>query len=230
MNSKMNGGSRLRLYIDSVDRRDWERVMPRGVFYGVTTNPKVLAGRGVKFKIDTLAALAESAFELGAGEIHLQVWGREGTEMQKVGRELGGIDERVCVKVPATPIGIQCASQLIKERFRVTLTALHAADQALLAAGLGVDYAAPYLGRMNDGGLNGLEQILSMQRILNSLESPTRLLAASIRQIDDLVALAEGGLNTFTLLPGLIEELLQNDLTRMAADSFQDAVEGQTPS
>lgn len=219
--------SRLRLYVDSVDRQEWDRFLPFGLFYGVTTNPKLLASRGVKFEIETLASLAENAFEMGAEEIHLQVWGRKGAEMLAVGRELGGIDERVSVKVPATPDGIRSANQLIKEGIKVTLTALHAADQALMAAGLGAAYAAPYLGRMNDGGLNGLEEIIQMQRILDSLESPTRLLVASIRQIDDLVTLAKNGLYTFTLLPALIEKLLDNDLTRLAADSFQDAVESQ---
>jgi transaldolase len=145
--------------------------------------------------------------------------------MLNVGLELSGIDERVSVKIPITPEGIRSASQLIKQGIRVTLTALHASDQALIAAALGSAYAAPYLGRMNDGGLQGLQEIIRMERILENLDSSTRLLVASIRQIDDLVSLAENGLNTFTLLPSLIEDFLENDLTSLAAKSFQDAVD-----
>lgn len=217
--------SGLRLYIDSVDRMDWVAYLPTGLFYGVTTNPKLLAARGIEFKVNTLASLARDAFDLGAQEIHLQVWGRDSDQMLKVGRELSGIDERVSVKVPITPEGIRSAKQLIKQGIRVTLTALHAANQVLTAAALGADYAAPYLGRMNDGGLKGLQEIIRMERILENLDSSTRLLVASIRQVDDLVSLAENGLNTFTLLPSLIEEFMENDLTRMAANSFQDAVD-----
>jgi len=214
----------LRLYIDSVDSQDWADYLPTGLFYGVTTNPKLLAGKGCDFEVNKLAALAESAFDLGVQEIHLQVWGSSDQDLLAVGRELGQIDDRVSVKVPITPAGIRCASQLKNEGIRVTLTALHAAEQALIAAALGADYAAPYLGRMNDGGLNGLEEIIRMGQILNNLQSPVRLLIASIRQIEELVILAEKGLTTFTLLPALIEELLENELTRLAADSFQEAV------
>ena len=63
-----------------------------------------------------------------------------------------------------------------------------------------------------------------MQNIIKELNSPTRLLVASIRSVSDLVNLAEGGLNTFTLLPSLIDELLTNDLTELAADSFESVV------
>lgn len=216
--------SRLRLYVDSVDSQDWSAYLSTGLFYGVTTNPKLLAQNGIEFEVKTLADLAKNAFQLGAEEIHLQVWGREVEELREVGLSLGGIDQRVKVKVPITPEGIRCATQLIDQGISVTLTALHASQQALIAAGLGADYAAPYLGRMNDGGLQGAEEIIRMKRILDHLQSPVRLLVASIRQIEDLVMLAENGLNTFTLLPSLIEELLKNELTSLAAKSFQEAV------
>ena len=219
------GISKLRLYIDSVDSQDWEAYFPTGLFYGVTTNPKLLAGGGFDFKVKTLTDLANRAFDLGAGEVHLQVWGRNEREMLAVGRDLGDIDGRVKVKVPITPEGIRCAYQLIENGTQVTLTALHDAKQALIAAALGAAYAAPYLGRMNDGGLNGLEEILRMESVLRGLGSPTRLLVASIREIPDLVTLAEHGLNTFTLLPSLIDELIENELTNLAADAFQEAVD-----
>jgi len=221
--------SRLHLYIDSVDSQDWAAYLPTGLFYGVTTNPKLLAAEGIEFEVKTLGHLARKAFDMGAEEIHLQVWGTAFEEMLAVGLELGEISERVRVKVPVTPEGLRCTSQLIKNGIGVTLTALHAAEQALLAAALSADYAAPYLGRMNDGGLNGMEEIVRMQRILDHQCSSTRLLVASIRHIIDLVTLSENGLSTFTLLPSLIDELIQNDLTHLAAASFQDAVERSSP-
>jgi transaldolase len=222
----LNGKSTLRLYIDSVDSADWEKFVPAGVFYGVTTNPKLLAQSGIDFKVDKLAGLARSAFDLGASEIHLQVWGRETEKMLEVGRELGAIDQRVMVKVPINGPGILCARELISEGTNVTLTALHSARQALIAVSLGPHYAAPYLGRMSDGGLDGLEEVTAMHRIIQEMNSPLRLLVASIRQVSDLVTLARRGLNTFTLLPPLIEELLANELTDLAVDSFESAVEG----
>ena len=216
----------LRLFIDSVDQKDWEEFLPTGIFYGITTNPKLLANAGLEFKVQTLAKLAEQAFGLGANEIHLQVWGRESEKMLQIGRELGRIDQRVMIKVPITGQGLLCARELISEGHQVTLTALHSANQILPAIAQGAKYAAPYLGRMNDGGLNGLEEIIAMGQIINKMGSPLRLLVASIRQVSDLAVLAESGLNTFTLLPGMIEDLLKNDLTTAAAEDFEAAAAG----
>ena len=217
--------STLRMYIDSVEISDWEKYLPTGVFYGVTTNPKLLAKSGVDFAVDRLRGLAGSAFDLGANEIHLQVWGRETEKMLEIGRKLGAIDQRVMVKVPINQQGILCARQLIAEGTNITLTALHSARQALSAVALGARYAAPYLGRMSDGGLDGLAEVGAMDRIIKEMNSPLRLLVASIRNISDLVTLAQLGLNTFTLLPPLVEELMKNDLTDLAVDSFESAVE-----
>ena len=220
----VNTSSSLRLYVDSAEEKDWRHYLPTGIFYGVTTNPKLLNQTGIGFTIDRLAKLAQTAFELGANEIHLQAWGCEMEQMLKIARELARIDQRVMVKVPITPAGILCARKLIAEGSNVTLTAVHLAQQVLIAIALGARYAAPYLGRMTDGGLNGIEEVTSMGRIVAAMDSPLRLLVASIRQTADLKTLAERGLNTFTLLPKIIDELLENELTRQAFISFEEAV------
>ena len=215
--------SGLRLYVDSAEEKDWQHYLPTGIFYGVTTNPKLLNQTGIGFTIDRLAKLAQTAFELGANEIHLQAWGCEMEQMLKIARELARIDQRVMVKVPITPAGILCARKLIAEGSNVTMTAVHSAQQVLIAIALGADYAAPYLGRMTDAGLNGIEEVTSMGRIVAAMDSPLRLLVASIRQTADLKTLAERGLNTFTLLPKIIEDLFENELTRQAIISFEEA-------
>ncbi len=217
--------SNLRFFIDSVEESDWKKYLPTGIFYGVTTNPKLLRKSGIHFNIDQLKQMADSAFELGANEIHLQVWGGETEKMLEIGRGLAGIDPRVMIKVPITPAGILCAHQLIADGCNVTLTAVHSAQQVLIAIALGACYAAPYLGRMTDAGLNGIEEVVSMGRIIKNTSSPLRLLVASIRQTSDLVALAERGLTTFTLLPALVDDLLENELTNLAAESFEQAVQ-----
>jgi transaldolase len=113
---------------------------------------------------------------------------------------------------------------LIRKGANVTLTAVHSAQQVLIAIALGAPYAAPYLGRMTDAGMDGLAEVTRMAQIVSAMDSPLRLLVASIRKTSDLVALAERGLNTFTLLPPLIDDLLRNDLTRRAVESFEKAV------
>ena len=219
--------SRLRLYIDSAATADWEKYLPLGLFYGVTTNPKLLRAGGIGFNYREISGLAKEAFYLGAGEIHLQVWGENSEDYLEAGRALADIDPRVQVKVPIDRVGLLAARTLIGEGIPVTLTALHSAKQALSAAALGAAYAAPYLGRMKDAGRDGLEEVFQMGRILRSLESPTRLLVASIRDTADLVALAAGGLDTFTLTPPIIEDLVADELTRAAVEAFAAEVTGE---
>jgi transaldolase len=115
----------------------------------------------------------------------------------------------------------------MEEGARVTLTAVHAAAQMLPVIALGAAYAAPYLGRMNDAGLDGIDEITAMQQMIDHAQpgpggSTTRLLVASIRQLSDLTALARRGCDTFTLLPGLVEELFNNPQTLKAAADFEE--------
>ncbi len=128
------------------------------------------------------------------------------------------------VKVPIDITGILLARQLIDEGAKVTLTALHFAQQAVTAVAMGAKYAAPYLGRMNDGGLNGLEEVSMMGRIIKEMNSPLRLLVASIRQSEDLITLASRGINSFTMQPRIIHDFLENKLTDKAVASFEAAV------
>jgi transaldolase len=216
--SKIN----LRLYIDSPDPAIWQHYLSSGLFYGVTTNPKILYQAGIANTVENLTDLALTAFDLGAQEIHLQTWGVEVQPMLATGRQFAAIDPRVSVKVPITEEGLLCARQLIEEGAKVTLTAVHASVQILPVLALGAAYAAPYLGRMNDAGLDGLDEIAAMQQIINNLGGSTRLLVASIRSLSDLAALARRGCNTFTLLPGLVEELLSNPQTLAAAADFEE--------
>jgi transaldolase len=218
--------SRLRLYIDTPDTAVWARYLPGGLFYGVTTNPKLLHQAGVPCTVKNLAGLAEAAFALGAQEVHLQTWGGTAEAMLATGRQLAALDRRVSVKVPITAEGLLCARPLIAEGNRVTLTAVHSAVQLLPAIALNAAYAAPYLGRMNDAGLDGLDEVLAMGQMITRLGGSTRLIVASIRQLSDLTALARQGLDTFTLLPGLVEELLHNPLTLKAAAEFEEKAAG----
>ena len=219
-----SGLSTLRLYVDSADPKEWERYLATDLFYGVTTNPKLLRNAGVPFKTSAFEKLAAIAFDLGAHEIHMQVWGRDLDHLLNVGRELGSIDPRVRVKVPLDQTGILCVRYLIDSGVPVTLTAVHAAEQILAAVALAADYAAPYLGRMMDAGMDGIREVAAMARIVKKLDSPTRVLVASIRESAQLATLAANGLDSFTLLPAIIDQILENDLTRLAVEQFEAAV------
>jgi transaldolase len=212
----------LKLLVDTAEVSIWECLLPSGVFFGVTTNPKLINQAGLPCTIESLRRLAGTAFDLGANEIHLQVWGTQTSEMLAIGRELAAIDPRVRVKVPGIRAGFPCARTLAAEGAQVTLTALYAAEQTLAAIALGAAYAVPYLGRMTDAKMDGLTEVIAMQEIINQFPSNTRVLVASIRQLSDVVTLARHGVGVYALQPSLAEALIDHPFSIQAAADFEE--------
>ena len=218
--------SALKLFLDSAERAAWQRWLPTGLFAGVTTNPTLLRHAGIACELPALRGLALGAIALGAGEVHLQAWGATADALAACGRSLGGIDHRVCVKLPLTVAGVQAAHALVGESVRVTFTACFDASQVLPAIALGADYVAPYLGRINDSGRDGMAEIITMQRTVEAQLSGLRVLVASLRAPQELARLAAAGLQTFTVSPALAEALLENTQTAAAAAQFEADAEG----
>ena len=139
----------LRLFLDSADPDHWNRLLPLGIFHGVTTNPLLLERAGQACSLKNLEELVRTAVGLGAREIQLQTWGGTSEEMILHGEELARFSRlgiEVAVKVPITREGLTVAAQLRESGCRITLTAVYAPGQVLAAAGLNAAYAAPYLG------------------------------------------------------------------------------------
>lgn len=215
----------LRLYLDTADTTAWESWLPVGIFYGVTCNPLLLERAQVPCTVDSLTKLATKAFGLGAQEVQLQTWGDTKQTLVNTGQALAKIDQRVVVKVPITQLGTESASILIANGIRVTMTAVYEVPQILIAGALGAEYAAPYLGRINDTGRNGRESLATMQQILDGIKSSTRILTASIRSIDDIAYLSARGLDTFTFSPDIAAALFASEHTAAATAAFEWSAE-----
>ena len=215
--------STLRLFLDTADVEQWQAWLPTQLFFGATTNPTLLEKAKVNCTVKSLKELAARCFDLGTKELHLQTWGTHIPTIVEVGQQLAAIDPRVVVKVPMTKVGTSAAARLRHAGIRVTLTAVFKSHQALVAAALDAEYAAPYLGRITDAGGDGRSEIAAMQAALNGVKSPTRLLVASIRSPADLAFLSAKGLDTFTLSPAIATQLFDIDLTNAAALNFNRA-------
>jgi transaldolase len=201
------------------------------MFVGVTTNPTILERDGVECSVDALSALARNALEFDAvEEFQVQTWGEDSDEMWKNGIALARLDpERVVVKVPVTLEGIKAANALVVDGVRVTMTAAYAPHQVLVAASIGANYIAPYLGRMNDAGRDGLGTIVSMQETVDELESDMRILVASVRTVAEMAKLAAKGCDTFTISEKVAAEMFTDPLTSQAAIDFQSCAERMAP-
>lgn len=208
------------LYLDSADIGELRKCMPHPVVHGVTTNPTILKRDGV-----TRAALPrffEQVFKLGARQVQAQVIAATCDAMLEDARILlAGFDPgQVVIKIPATRDGLRAGAQLSAQGVPVTYTAVYALEQAHFATQLGAAYAAPYLGKMQDVGIDGLGLIAQMQRLVERSGSEMRLLVASVRSREaylDLLALNVGAM---TLPTRLFAEIIDHPATCEAERLF----------
>lgn len=211
----------FRLYVDTASRDAAEPLLATGVFHGLTTNPTLIKRQGLRSP--DLAAIYGWATAAGAREVFLQAWGDDVETMTRCAEQLQGIGPRAVIKVPANVVGTTVAAGLAAQQRPVLLTAVYNAGQALLAAAAGASYVAPYLGRMHDAGRNGTTEVLTMHRALTAIGSDTRVLVASLRDVDTVLALAEQGVSCFALSPELARQLFDEPLTDKAVEVFAAA-------
>ena len=214
----------MHIFIDSADIQIIEQALKCGYVYGVTTNPTLLQRANVG--IHQVPSLAKQILELGARELHLQVYAEDSPQILQDAARLVEIDPgRVIIKIPATPAGFSAAAQLAVQEVRVTLTAVYTVAQAVLAMSVGAQYIAVYLGRMRDNGLDALALVGQMQRTLNAQHASMEILAASIRTTPEAEALAEMGIAAATLPFEVLQQLPESPGTTAAAAAFVAAVQ-----
>ncbi len=209
----------MRLLVDSADITAIREALGYGFVHGVTTNPTLL--RRAAVRAGQLPMLVQQVIEHGAREVQLQVYADQQPQMIREAEQLLAIaPEHVVIKLPATPAGFATAAQITARGMRVTLTAIYTAQQALLAENVGASYAAVYLGRMRDDGQDPLALVGQMQSILTAQRSPVQLLAASIREPEELEVLGTMGIGAATLAPPVLTKVLSSAATECAAAVF----------
>ena len=208
------------LYLDSADIAELRACMPHPLIHGVTTNPTLLKRAGVSRA--ALPDLLAELLSLGAKQVQAQVQSADAAGMladaDALLRSFGS--GQLVIKIPATRAGFRAGAQLSARSVPVTYTAVYAAEQAHFAAQLGAAYAAPYLGRLEDAGVDGLGLIGQMQRLVTASGAATRLLVASIRSRDAYLKLLDLGVGSITIPPRLFPELMDHEATLAAERGF----------
>ncbi|OSQ50662.1 hypothetical protein MGEO_11765 [Marivita geojedonensis] len=217
----------LDLYLDSADEADWADLMPTGLFRGITTNPLLAQRAGLDYPHIDWADKARHARDLGAQELHAQVFGPvEGyvdwaAALYEAGAKAG---LRTVVKIPLTEAAIRRVPAIKALGGPILMTAAYHPKQMATAMALGADFIAPYFGRMDEAGLPAHDMLHQMH--LMSRGGSTRILVASLRSAEQLVALAAFGLDCFTLSPHVARSLLTEPMTEDAAAAFEAAAAG----
>ena len=170
-----------------------------------------------------IAELVGWATGAGAKTVFVQAWGDDPGELERRGRELHALHDRVVVKLPVTAAGLTATKRLQNDGIPVLVTAVYGAPQVMLAIAAGATYIAPYLGRMNDAGRDGMAEIAAMQRIIDASGTQLRILVASLRSPHDAQCLAQRGVKDFTMAPAVWGQFLADPLTAEAANAFEQA-------
>ncbi|EFJ41563.1 hypothetical protein VOLCADRAFT_119676, partial [Volvox carteri f. nagariensis] len=190
----------------------------------ITTNPAILEKDSQRCTLSNLNRLCRIGEDMGVQEMQFQAWGDSAQSMVSVALDLFGMNPNlVVVKLPSTLEGFQAAALLRESAVRITMTAMYNSSQVLLAQCVGAEYAAPYLGRMNDayGNNQGYKEVVQMQRILSAQKARTRLLVASIRDAFTMASLAAEGCDTFTISPSVASKLFKVTYTLDAVEQFE---------
>ena len=208
----------MRLIVDSADTEKIRKMFEYYPVSGVTTNPTILTKSGKK----PYEVLREIRGIIGPEtDLHVQTLGEDADEIVHeatvIKRMLG---EETFVKIPVTREGIKAIRICAKRFGHITGTAVYSTAQAYLAAEAGADYIAPYVNRIDDLSQNGVEVTKKIQNILGQYAGKTRMLAASFRNVHQVIELAEYGVYSATVDPDIIERMLTNDSVDAAIAKF----------
>lgn len=212
----------MHLFLDDA-RPDALGESPRHpLVHGVTTNPTLLARAGVSGGLEGALAHLQTLLDRGAARVQAQVLRPDTAGMlEQAARMLAVLDPaRLTIKIPATRDGLAAGARLIASGTRVTFTAVYGVEQAAYAAMLGADYAAPYLGRLLDQGVDGLDRIARMQAIVQRENPATRLLVASVRSREAFESLVELGVGAITVPVALFPQIIDHPDSLQAERGF----------
>lgn len=214
----------IKLFLDAADPEIWRRWLPLGMFYGVTTNPVLIAGDNSRSFVKA-EDLVQEAFEFGIQELHIQAWGATPDEVYGVGSRLAELHPEIVVKVPVTPVGVAAAVRLLGSGVRVNMTTVFSSYHVVVASAIGADFVAPYFGRIQDAGRDALAEVSQMQKILSATKTRTKLLVASIRSVREISYLGAAGVQLFTFGGAVAESMFSDWDALHVARTMEDCAE-----
>ncbi|KAB2849329.1 MAG: fructose-6-phosphate aldolase [Hyphomicrobiaceae bacterium] len=205
----------MKFFVDTADIAEIKELAASGLLDGVTTNPSLVAKAGRDFK-----ELVGEICKLVPGPVSAEVTALDSAGMLKEGRLLARIANNVAVKVPLTLDGLKACKGLTEEGVMVNVTLCFSANQALLAAKAGATFVSPFIGRLDDVGLNGMELIQEIRAIYDNYDFSTEILAASIRTVNHVKEAALIGADVVTAPPAILKALVKHPLTDKGLELF----------
>lgn len=208
----------MKLFLDTANIEEIKRVNDMGIICGVTTNPSLIAKEGKSFK-ETVKRIAEIVDGPISGEVSPDAVSAE--QMIREAREIAAIHPNMVVKIPMTDEGLKACSTLSKEGIEVNMTLIFSANQALLCARAGAAYVSPFIGRLDDIGIAGINLIGTISKIFRQYHINTEIIAASIRNPLHVTEAALSGADISTVPYKVIMQMINHPLTDIGINKFK---------
>ena len=205
----------MKFFADTADVDAIRELNDLGLVDGVTTNPSLVKKSG-----RDIIEVTKEICSFISGPVSAEVLATEAGAMIEEGRKLAGIAPNIAVKVPLTLDGLKACKVLSGEGKVVNVTLCFSANQALLAAKAGASFISPFIGRLDDIGLEGMELISEIRQIYDNYGFETEILAASIRTVNHAKAAAMIGADVMTAPPSVIKAMAAHPLTDKGLDAF----------
>ena len=209
----------MKFFVDTANVDEIRKANDMGIICGVTTNPSLIAKEGRDFN-QVIAEIASIVDGPISGEVKATTTDAEG--MIKEGREIAAIHPNMVVKIPMTVEGLKAVKVLHAEGIKTNVTLIFSAAQALLAARAGATYVSPFLGRLDDISMPGIDLINEITEIFMMHDIQTEIIAASIRNPIHVIDCAKAGADIATVPYKVLVQMTKHPLTDQGIEKFQE--------
>ena len=205
----------MKFFVDTAEVADIRELYETGLLDGVTTNPSLVAKSGRDFK-----EVVKEICEIVPGPVSAEVAATDAAGMIKEGEVLARLADNVVIKLPLTMDGLKACHHFSGKGIKTNVTLCFSPNQALLAAKVGATYVSPFIGRLDDINLEGMELIEQIRTIYDNYAFTTEILAASIRSVNHVTQAAMAGADVATIPPGVVRKLAEHPLTDKGLAAF----------
>lgn len=205
----------MKFFVDTADVKDIRELNDLGLVDGVTTNPSLILKSG-----GNIIDVTKEICSIVKGPVSAEVTATDYAGMMKEAAVLAKIADNICIKLPLTLDGLKACKALTSDGHETNVTLCFSANQALLAAKAGATYVSPFIGRLDDMGLNGMDLIGEIRTIFDNFAFKTQILAASVRTVNHVKEAALIGADVITAPPATLKALVKHPLTDKGLEAF----------
>mgnify|MGYP001093297583 CR=1 FL=1 len=205
----------MKFFVDTAEIADIAELNDLGLVDGVTTNPSLILKSG-----RDILEVTKEICDLVDGPVSAEVISLVADEMIAEGRKLAEIADNIAIKVPLTWDGLKTCKTLTDDGFKVNATLCFSANQALLAAKAGATFISPFVGRLDDINVDGMDLIADIRQIYDNYAYDTEILVASVRTVNHVTQSALIGADVVTVPPAVLKKLADHPLTANGLEGF----------